>query len=78
MREGSDLNQHGQAARQEHASSRSPLIFHELLLGAPPALRGTPNAVIPHTIATETIELLIIAFIIFPLIEAIAISEEKV
>src|SRR6266581_271578 len=58
MREGRDLNQHGQAGRQEQASSSSPLIFHEVLLAAPAALPGTPNALMPHTIAIETIDLL--------------------
>src|SRR5436190_2110604 len=31
MREGRDLNQHGQAARHEQASSNSPVIFQETL-----------------------------------------------
>src|SRR2546427_10892336 len=66
MREGRDLNQHGQAGRQEQASSSSPLIFHEVLLAAAAALPGRPSAVMPHTIASETIDLPdIICFINF-------------
>src|SRR6266540_1368465 len=64
MREGRDLNQHGQAGRQEQASSSSPVIFHEVLLAAAAALPGMPNALMPHAIATETIDLLI-SFITF-------------
>src|SRR5947207_10039618 len=66
MREGRDLNQHGQAGRQEQASSSSPVIFHEVLLGAAAAPPGRPSAVIPHTIATQTTDLpVIICFINF-------------
>src|SRR2546427_10187517 len=57
MREGRDLNQHGQAGRQEHASSSSPLIFHEVLVAGAAALPGMPNALMPHTNAIETIDL---------------------
>src|SRR5258705_5445786 len=64
IREGRDLNQHGQAGRQEHASSSSPVTFHEVLLSNVAALPGMPNALMPHTIATETIDLLdMISFI---------------
>src|SRR6266404_9925618 len=64
MREGRDLNQHGQAGRQEHASSSSPVTFHEVLLSAAAPLPGMPNALMPHTIATQTIDLLdMISFI---------------
>src|SRR5947199_9458324 len=58
MREGRDLNQHGQAGRQEQASSSSPVTLHDVLLAAAAALPGIPKAVMPHTIATETIDLL--------------------
>src|SRR5436190_13448813 len=34
MREGNDLNQHGQAARHEQASSSSPVTFHGVLSAA--------------------------------------------
>src|SRR5262245_53704773 len=57
MRDGRDLNQHGQAGRQEQASSSSPLSFHEMLVAAAAALPGSPSAVMPHTIASETIDL---------------------
>src|SRR6266699_2152940 len=57
MREGRDLNQHGQAGRQEQASSSSPLIFHEVLVAAAATLPGKPSAAMPHTIANETIDL---------------------
>src|SRR6266487_656669 len=64
MREGRDLNQHGQAGRQEQASSSSPVIFHEVLFAAVAALPGMPNALMPHAIAIETIDLLdMISFI---------------
>src|SRR5213592_4544480 len=66
MREGRDLNQHGQAGRQEQASSSSPLIFHEVLVAALAALPGMPNALMPQTIASERMDLLdMIAFINF-------------
>src|SRR6266487_1187616 len=66
MREGRDLNQHGQAGRQEQASSSSPVTFHEVLLSASAPLHGMPNALMPHTIATETMDLLdMISFINF-------------
>src|SRR5258705_13925083 len=58
IREGRDLNQHGQAGRQEQASSSSPVIFHEVFVAAAAALPGRPSAVMPHAIATETIDLL--------------------
>ena len=62
---GRDLNQHGQAGRQEQASSSSPVTFHEVLLATAPLL-GMPNALMPHTIATQTIDLLdMISFINF-------------
>src|SRR5436190_8734245 len=68
MREGRDLNQHGQAGRQEQASSSSPLIFHEVLLDAAAAPPVTPNAQMPHTNASETIDLVdTICFIDFSL-----------
>src|SRR5262245_6086842 len=57
MRDGRDLNQHGQAGRQEQASSSSPLIFHEIWVAAAAALPGRPNAPMPHTIASETMDL---------------------
>src|SRR5947208_5147004 len=57
MREGRDLNQHGQAGRQEQASSSSPLIFQEVLAAAAAALPGRPSEAMPHTIARETIDL---------------------
>src|SRR5437762_11173194 len=57
MREGRDLNQHGQAGRQEQASSSSPLIFHEVLLDAAAAPPGTLNAPMPHRIASGTMDL---------------------
>jgi hypothetical protein len=64
MREGSDLNQHGQAGRQEQASSSSPETFQETL-GASAARLARVNAVMPHTIAIETMdELKNIVFII--------------
>src|SRR5438552_15949426 len=56
MREGRDLNQHGQAGRQEQASSSSPATFHEVLLAAAAVFMGMPKAVIAHTIAIEPIE----------------------
>src|ERR1700694_2630626 len=66
MRDGSDLNQHGQAGRQEQASSSSPFTFHEVLLAAAAPRAGRPKAAMPHTIATETIDLLnMIPFISF-------------
>src|SRR5437867_2002881 len=58
MREGRDLNQHGQAGRQEQASSSSPVTFHETLLAASAALPGMSKATMPHAIATETTNLL--------------------
>src|SRR5947208_12231314 len=58
MREGRDLNQHGQAGRQEQASSSSPFTFHDVLLSAAATLPGIPNAPMPHTIATKTTDLL--------------------
>src|ERR1041384_6082994 len=58
MREGRDLNQHGQAGRQEQASSSSPVTFHEVLLAASAALPGMPNATMPHAIPIETTDLL--------------------
>src|SRR5437762_8291045 len=68
MREGRDLNQHGQAGRQEQASSSSPLIFHEVLLDAAAAPPVTPTAQMPHTNASETIDLVdTICFIAFSL-----------
>src|ERR1051325_126448 len=57
MREGRDLNQHGQAGRQEQASSSSPVIFHEVWAAAASALPARPSAAMPHNIATETIDL---------------------
>src|ERR1041385_2673058 len=66
MREGRDLNQHGQAGRQEQASSSSPVTFHDVLLSAAAALPEILNALMPHTIASETINLLhMICFINF-------------
>src|SRR5436189_4627518 len=63
MREGRDLNQHGQAGRHEQASSSSPVIFHEVLPAAA-AWPGRPNMVRPHSMAKETIDFLdIIPFI---------------
>src|SRR5438552_11933558 len=38
MREGRDLNQQGQAGRQEHASSNSPSTFHGVFDSAAAAL----------------------------------------
>jgi len=80
MREGRDLNQHGQAGRQEQASSRSPVTFHEVLLAAAAARHGTPNALRPHTIATEIIDLLyMIPFInFFLLLKPLSFSEPNV
>src|SRR5947209_4339024 len=64
MREGRDLNQHGQAGRQEQASSSSPVTLHDVLLAAAAAPPGMPTRVMLHTMATETIDLLnIIPFI---------------
>src|ERR1044072_5819658 len=57
MREGRDLNQHGQAGRQEQASSSSPVTFQGVLAGASAALTGTPNAPMPHRNASETTDL---------------------
>src|ERR1035438_2823608 len=57
MREGRDLNQHGQAGRQEQASSSSPLTFHEILASASAALLEMPDAPRTHAIATETMDL---------------------
>jgi hypothetical protein len=66
MREGRDLNQHGQAGRQEQPSSSSPVTFHDVLLAAAAAWSGIPNALMPHTIANQTIDLLdMISFINF-------------
>src|SRR6185369_5467606 len=66
MREGRDLNQHGQAGRHEQPSSSSPVTFHDVLLAAAAARSGIPNALMPHTIATKTIDLLdMISFINF-------------
>src|SRR6266542_3664358 len=80
MREGRDLNQHGQAGRQEQASSSSPLTFHAVLFAVSAALPGTHNALMPHTMASETIELLdMICFItLFSLIEMMPFSEANV
>src|SRR3989442_8454765 len=80
MREGSDLNQHGQAGRQEQASSSSPVIFHAVFPVAAAALPRMPNAAMPHTIATETTDLLdMIAFIsFFPLIKTLLFFEPNV
>src|SRR5437773_1778962 len=65
IREGSDLNQHGQAGRQEQASSSSPATFHGVLFAAA-ALAKTPTTVMPHTTTIETIDFLsIIRFMIF-------------
>src|SRR6185295_19194857 len=58
MREGRDLNQHGQAGRQEQASSSSPATFHEVLPAAAAARPGRPNAVMPHIIVTAAKDLL--------------------
>jgi len=79
MRDGSDLNQHGQAGRQEQASSNSPVTFHEVLLAGAVAQPEVPSAAMPHTTATETIDLPdIIAFIkFFPFIEILSSSDEK-
>src|SRR5713101_6511676 len=57
MREGRDLNQQGQAGRQEQASSSSPVTFHEVLLAAM-HLPGLPITVMPHAIAIETTDFL--------------------
>jgi len=65
MREGRDLNQHGQAGRQEQASSSSPLILHEVLGDVVAALTGTLIALMQHTIASETIDLLVCFISIF-------------
>src|SRR5438552_617576 len=78
MREGRDLNQHGQAGRQEQASSSSPVTFHEVLLEAAVALPGMPNALMPHTIASETTDLLdMICFINFFFHWNVAISSRE-
>src|SRR5437868_5611274 len=58
MREGNDLNQHGQAGRQEQASSSSPLTFHGVFLAAASPVLALPKAVRPHRIAIGTIDLL--------------------
>jgi hypothetical protein len=66
MREGRDLNQHGQAGRQEQASSSSPLIFQEILPAASAARLEMPDAPMTQAIATETMDLLhMILFISF-------------
>src|SRR5437899_10143186 len=66
MRDGRDLNQHGQAGRQEQASSRSPVTFHDVLFAAAAARPRVPNAAMPHTMATGVINLLnMIPFISF-------------
>src|SRR5438093_9569421 len=66
MRDGKDLNQHGQAGRQEQASSRSPVTFHDVLFAAAAARPRVPNAAMPHTMATGVINLLnMIPFISF-------------
>jgi hypothetical protein len=57
MREGSDLNQHGQAGRQEQASSSSPETFQETLGGASAARLAGTNAAMLQVIATETMDL---------------------
>jgi len=57
MRDGSDLNQHGQAGRQEQASSNSPVTFHEVLLAGAVAQPEVPSAAMPLTIATDTMDL---------------------
>src|SRR5437764_10815464 len=63
IREGSDLNQHGQAGRQEQASSSSPVTFQEVLSAAA-ALAGRPNAVMPHIMRAGIMDFLsIILFI---------------
>src|SRR5437899_12030993 len=54
MRDGRDLNQHGQAGRQEQASSSSPVIFHGVLSAAAAALAAKFNALRTPTIATVT------------------------
>jgi len=80
MREGRELNQQGQAGRQEQASSSSPVTVHEVLLAAAAARDGTPNALRPHTIATETIDFLdMIPFINFFLsVKPLPFSEPNV
>src|ERR1051325_4520536 len=64
MREGRDLNQHGQAGRQEQASSSSPVTFHEVLFSAAAARTGVPNAQAPHTIVNHATDLLDLIFFI--------------
>src|SRR6185295_4188584 len=54
MRVGRDLNQHGQAARQEQASSSSPVTFHDVLPAAAAARPGRAKQTMPHTIANAT------------------------
>src|SRR6266550_361121 len=60
MREGRDLNQHGQAGRQEQASSSSPVTFHEVLGAAATVAPEIPSALMPHRIAIETTDLVVV------------------
>src|SRR5215472_3692940 len=77
IREGRDLNQHGQAARHEQASSSSPFIFHEVLLGAPTTFPSRPKTSVPHTIETEPTDLTpIIPFILCVILKDGAICED--
>src|SRR5438874_11660568 len=70
MREGRDLNQHGQAGRHEQASSSSPVTFHGALSDAPAPFAGRANVVIQHTIAIGSVNFWeVMAFISFPFIE---------
>src|SRR5258707_782250 len=48
MREGSDLNQQGHGARQEHPSSKPPATFHEVFAPALPDSAAVPMVTTPH------------------------------
>src|SRR5438552_9105348 len=70
MREGRDLNQQGQAARQEQASSSSPETFHEVLASALAACVVLGRAVMPQTSAAARIEFISVIFFISFLLNA--------
>src|SRR5437660_9270874 len=66
MREGSDLNQHGHAARHEHASSSVPATFQGVFVSALLASPAPANEATLHTIRPTVMDWIdFILFIMF-------------
>jgi hypothetical protein len=71
IRDGSDLNQHGHAGRQEQASSNSPLTFQEVLFAVAAVAFDMFNPMNPQAMPMDTSDFFETIFFIsfFPFVE---------